>query len=607
MNTSKITRQFCNLLFAGLFLCLGLVSCEVKPGEDNSVQEVRFSGHTGVPATKTEYAGGTLTAGSGDWNGQSFERIDWTDGDRLTIISPDSQVYKNPSGDHSELIYNVTTPLSYSKAEYKISSHVKHSSYNHISVGTITNLTTSEGGTGSGLLWSKTGSNQTYRFYGIYPTSASITLETADLAKLTVGLPATQAPRATRSVTDTTLNLNNTNVSAKWVWPDMSNASMYAASKAVVATEGTYPNVNIDFYPMVTTFQFTVGKVAAKTEDDVNLSDKSITLESVELSSKSCAMAGNFVAQVSVITKEDPNWAKYASPGADEVYPNPNSLSKVSYTSLPAAPSGDEVSVAAIDLSGKNVKIDEKDGKSTYAVITLFVLPKGIAYNPANSGAPALADWPGGSTITDLTVRFKTSYKNRAGSTVKVWRALDLRPADPSHVSGVTLSSKGFVEFPAGKKINISGITLPVQLDPWRFSVATADYEEELSDVVITPVKVVTWDAVEGTRIDNLGQTGTCSITIPATLSVTKGKSVELKATVKHTVNSVETEIIPSAVKWDISSLDATKAALQPGQNASAWIHGIAAEANAGTVKASVTIGGQTYESATCTITVTSN
>lgn len=566
-------------------LCMSFVSCGIPEEERLSAPEVRFTGYTSAPMTKTQYSGVK----------DGLQYILWEkDKDILTIVSPDAQVYVNPDIQTS---FQHNRPISspwFSTADYKISSRETQGTTD---VGEIVALPKAEGGTGSGLLWHKSSDPQTgdYRFYGMYPSSKAfksgdgsnvnpdnvwitLTSSSDNYATASAFLPKAQTPKAQYDPAASDIKIE----------PDMRYAYMYAASKVNITTAGEWPQKDVapmpmDFYPMVTTFQFTVGKISDAVQG-YDVKNDEITLHEFTLSSKSCALCGRYEAQISLLTSPDPNWNK--NPAANE-----SSRSKVSYLSGSWPQHGDQTSEITLKLPNNGVTFNSNQ----HVEITLFVLPKGIAYK---SGTPALADYPGGSTITDLTVTFKTTHKNKkpegAGVTseVRVTRSLDLRPSDPNNItSNVSLSDKGFVEFPAGKKINISGITLPVQLDPWRFSVATADYEEELSDVVIVPVTLEEWvEEVAPNRLDDSGDYH-IEFVQSSPLEVKVNGSSKLEVRVTKDGNTVT----PSRIHWDATGLDGTKAVLQPGLNNYAWIHGIAAAENAGTVKASVTIAGKTF------------
>ena len=54
-------------------------------------------------------------------------------------------------------------------------------------------------------------------------------------------------------------------------------------------------------------------------------------------------------------------------------------------------------------------------------------------------------------------------------------------------------AKENWVQFPAGCKINIDGLTLPRQSKPWTFSIYGGYMETDPSDVAVTPVQVEQW------------------------------------------------------------------------------------------------------------------
>lgn len=563
MKQTIMIRSTIGRILVCFLLCAGIVSCGIPQDDDHPVSEIRFSGKIGMPQTKTVYKG--VTSGG-------LEVIDWEIGDGLTLLSPDAMTY-NKNGIPWKLEHNESAPLDHSRADYKI---ISNASSGYIAKADMVPNTS----TGSGLQWEQTGG---YRFYGMYPSSASsadpsqvsIALESADAARLTAYIPQTQVRDSISSSADEVR-----------LWPDMRCAYMYAYAKATVSEAGKWPEVDMDFYPMVTAFQFTVGTTVGTTL----YASGPLFLYRLELSSPTCALSGSYIAKVEELSATDPDLDKYTTPGRSA-----NSLSKISYITLPPAPSAGKRDTLAFDFPAPQEVDPNKP-----VVVTLFVLPKGVKSNASGS---VLKDYPGGSVITDLRVTFYTEYRpSTSTSKIKVARSLDLRPNDDPATypkNNITLSANNFVEFPAGKKINISGLTLPDQLDPWRFSVAATDYIDEISDIVVSPVEMKVWEVVDGGRLD---QSMEYTITLPAELTVAKGDFSELKATVMEKKAGGQ-EVNPATVEWIIDELVTTRASLTPSAGAKAWVGGLEIGA-AGSVKARVTIAGKTYTSDKCKIEV---
>ena len=431
-----------------LALCLAALSGCVEPagGSDAAGSAIRFGARTSGSGTKTVYAG----------NAGDVERLDWESGDRVTVISPLAKVYDKSTNPYG-MKYSHTNPTNYSEAEYRITTVSVGSS------GTVSDADLDNYGDSNGLLWDQAG---IYDFVAMYP-SASFSPEnsgvkaewtTSGRGKLSAVMPKEQKPRG-GSPTTTSGDITR-------VWPDMRYAYMYAGRRVnLTSTTGVNPLVNLQFYPMVTTFQFTV-----KADD----ATKEVGIARLELVSSSCALSGSYTAEIEI-----------KSPGDSAT------RSSAGYVQSPYGKGVNDTVRFQLPVDGSgNPTVKVTSGKA--AVITLFVVPKGIPYKTGGAA--------GSTTITDLTLRFSLVIEGK-----KVGRSLDLRPVDPTNINaGITLSAKNFVEFPAGKKVNINGLTLPTQTDPWRFTVVATDLETEPSDVVVAPVSVKPWDYDDGGRLDQM-------------------------------------------------------------------------------------------------------
>ena len=199
-------------------------------------------------------------------------------------------------------------------------------------------------------------------------------------------------------------------------------------------------DVKMLFSPMVTTFQIAV----------TGTGDEEVELTRFELESESDALQGSFTATV---------WVE----GGNTVITRENVRTKMLCDLDVEAPSsGDNMKVTFTFPSGTKVSGSRK------VTLTVFVFPEG-AYDTG--------------TLSNLTIRFVSP-----GTT----RSLKLKD-----------SSNGWVQFPAGRKINIDGLTLPRQEDPWTFTVTGEDWEEELSDIVINPVQITEHENQEGGNLDD--------------------------------------------------------------------------------------------------------
>ena len=207
MAMKRMMQAVCLLALA----CGMLAGCKKDGGVKVSVQ---FSATSNSAATRTAYSGeGETTSGK-----LTKERIDWVDGDKITIYSPEATVLYTNSG-HS--------------AEYVIASHttttdgIRSKAILAPSVQTAT-------GMANGLWWNDAAS--THHFYARYPADPAKIDDTAMAATI----PATQQMKK-----DDT---------GAWV-PDMQYAFMFAKA---TATDTEAP-VELDFYPEFTALQFEIG------------------------------------------------------------------------------------------------------------------------------------------------------------------------------------------------------------------------------------------------------------------------------------------------------------------------------------------------------------
>ena len=91
----------------------------------------------------------------------------------------------------------------------------------------------------------------------------------------------------------------------------------------------------------------------------------------------------------------------------------------------------------------------------------------------------------------------------------------------------------------------------------------------------------------------------TYTVTLPASLEVAVGGTETLTATVKDGYGN----IVPASVSWNTTSLTAAKATFARGLGATGSVTGVAA-GSAGTITASINIGGVTATSNACSVTV---
>lgn len=219
------------------------------------------------------------------------------------------------------------------------------------------------------------------------------------------------------------------NVDSTYIHPDMSLAWMWTGQKADAGS-----SVSLYFTPMITTFQVSV----------TGLEEEDIEIEKFQLYSENCALQGTYKATVSVSGKVDRTNLSNAS---------------VSFSDIPASRTSGSNDTLSFTLPPST-----KVSSSKKITVTVFAYPQGASVNR--------------SILDGLSVRFVSPDMNRS---LKLKWASDA-PGD---------NAGQWVPFPAGKKINIDGLTLPRQVNPWTFSVSVGNLENEISDVAVAPVTVI--------------------------------------------------------------------------------------------------------------------
>ena len=218
------------LIVTAIIALLAVPSCN----KEFAGKEIRFM------ASTSPFAAQTKTVYSGEVVG--YERIDWVAGDIIRIAS---DVARTEGGD-DYADYTMGTPEA--------------SGVNSTSKATANS--------GAGLEWG-TG---THHFWGIYPSHAITVSGSASASGLSI--PATQ------NVIDDVAHKTVTSTLTTFA-PDLSNAWMLADKSGVA--EGA-SDLDLDFYPAFTAFEFTLGS-----QDAVTLKIKSFTI-----SSTTSELAGTF-------------------------------------------------------------------------------------------------------------------------------------------------------------------------------------------------------------------------------------------------------------------------------------------------------------------------
>lgn len=431
----------------GLIIALFLLSLFVSSCREimsfSDGSSVRFSASSAFPLlTKTEYAGGYVKDGD-------YERINWLSGDRITIISPDCVVYdKSVTPWQPRLTH--ASPY-YSEADYVIASNGTPDG--RYSTSSITDADAGE----KGLHWwpdqeiSGQARPNHYVFFGVYPSpyalvdSVKAVTDFTTNAESTKGIITAYLPKVQKysKVSTPVSSVRNSSVDSTHVYPQMEYAWMWSAQYAPKAEE----NVKMFFSPMVTTFQIAV----------TGLDATDVPISKFQLVSENHALQGTFVATMTV--------------GRDAVDRDHLDRMSVEYSGIPSRIAGNNDEVTFLLPEGTVVSSTKK------VTFTVFVYPEGSSSSAVLDGLSLRFVSPG--ITRSLKLKYSASAPQNAGS---------------------------WVQFPAGRKINIDGITLPRQEDPWTFTVTGEDWEEELSDIVVTPVQITEHENQEGGSLEDLSR-----------------------------------------------------------------------------------------------------
>ncbi len=227
---------------------------------------------------------------------------------------------------------------------------------------------------------------------------------------------------------------------------NMNNCLMWAGASTSAKTD-----FSLRFTPMVTTFQFTVGG------DGTGAGD--ITISKIELVSANVALAGSFSAQIT------------QGGGSAEIQQRGGGIG---YSSIPAVVTSGSGMNNTVTI---NLTTPVTINDATSYTFKIFVYPSGRMVNSVD-------------VMDGLTIRYYTSAGNRS---------LALKySATHNDYPGQ------WVQFPAGRKININNLQLPAQLASWTFSVSAGNMGEEISDIVVSPVSIEEFQAEDGGLLEDL-------------------------------------------------------------------------------------------------------
>ena len=251
-------------LAALVILGAGCKKSQWRPVAGELIQFRAVSAPEKALDSKTVYSGEFFRVGEGE-NAPRFERIDWVEGDMITI---------------AYLSHTQGTNFKIASDDYKItgvSDNGDQASYATIAPTGGPYGTEGEGWGGNGLTWQD---NETHMFYACYPGVAK---DSDYTFKMEGGEIVATVPFDYPAVQVVTPSATNANV----YLPDMTYAAMLysQAGDGISLPSGGDKVINLSFSPHFTAFEF---QVAAKEGD-------SFTLKSFTLSSASENIAGRFL------------------------------------------------------------------------------------------------------------------------------------------------------------------------------------------------------------------------------------------------------------------------------------------------------------------------
>ena len=352
---------------------------------------------SGSSATKTVYGGPEKTVGN-------VEPIYWSNGDILTIACAQAR-----SSEGAVL----------TSADYELVPTASDAS--KAMIYPVNN--------GNGLWW---GTANPHHFYSLYPSKAMMDAAYKSLVDVATNgtvkgvFPTSQNPTGQSSKSEsgiTTVTLS----------PDMRYGYLWSGVDAAPKSS----SVSMTFKPLFTAFEFVVGGDAVGGD---------LTLKSFELSSSTCALSGNFTAQI-------------AEGGGS-----------VSLSSVPARTTSNNTLSLTFPI-GSNAVVVSSTKQARFTVLTF-----------AGRNLSGTVD----EKISDLTLKFTFE---RAGSTLT--RTLLLKK------QGETTP----MVFDGRKKYRIKNLSLPT-LKEATFTVEVIDYDAVNSDLGFGNVTVGDMSETDGNNLD---------------------------------------------------------------------------------------------------------
>lgn len=241
------------------FAALSCSQWEELPTESEAVHFGFDSGRETLVQTKTAYSNDLVDEG-----GTKYERIDWTAGDRIKVVS--NLAATIPGGSTREAVYVVDNLHIVADGRYSETEIIAD---------------------GSDLYWNV--SPAVHYFYAVYPapagspanpTISAVTAPEAPQNPNTVTITGTVA--SSQAYTGKTTSLDGSTIEFT---PDMSKAYMYAAAKM---SSGSTGNVPLRFKPL-----FTAVRVELHAYDDIT---KLATVKQFKISSATSNLSGDFSA-----------------------------------------------------------------------------------------------------------------------------------------------------------------------------------------------------------------------------------------------------------------------------------------------------------------------
>lgn len=225
-------KKISKMILLGAGILLTLAGCQKgTTTNDLTGKAVRFGVTSGALSTRTAFTGeGTQDGTKVDEFGRkilTWERLSWAAGDQIMVASDKATVYQTPS--------------------------VKYATY---TVGTITDdgnksyATLKEKDSNEELYFNE---NETYKFWGVYPASVGDGTKLVN-AQAEFAVSASQAPSGDAVKT----TVEGKSITLTTLPADMTQAVMLGA-----AENQTSSNVELEFYPAFTAFEFTLNSLTS--------------------------------------------------------------------------------------------------------------------------------------------------------------------------------------------------------------------------------------------------------------------------------------------------------------------------------------------------------